>query len=89
MPVELTVQGEPFELPPGVDLSAYRIVQEALTNVVRHASGARAEVRCARESDTVVIDVRDDGRVVVPVGASTSAKYSVARLVRVITSVSP
>ncbi len=35
----LAVEGDPRELSPGIDLSAYRIVQEALTNVVRHASG--------------------------------------------------
>ena len=44
MPVELTVAGEPRPLPPGVELTAYRVVQEALTNTVKHAAGATATV---------------------------------------------
>src|SRR5205823_12490360 len=43
--VKLRIEGEPVHLPAGIDLSAYRIVQEALTNVVKHAGDAEAEVR--------------------------------------------
>jgi signal transduction histidine kinase len=44
IPVDLRIVGAPRPLPPGLDLTAYRIVQEALTNVVKHAAGARTEV---------------------------------------------
>jgi signal transduction histidine kinase len=61
VPVGLRVEGEPRPLPPGVDLSAYRIVQEALTNVVRHAAPAAAELTVRYQPDQVVIEVTDDG----------------------------
>lgn len=59
--VALTVEGTPRELPPAVDLSAYRIVQEALTNTLRHAAARRAEVR-VQFGHELTLDVRDDGR---------------------------
>ena len=62
LPVELSVSGEPAALPPGVDVSAYRIVQEALTNALKHAGPARARVRIAYEPDAVLVEVTDDGR---------------------------
>jgi signal transduction histidine kinase len=62
LPVELTVEGEPVRLPPGVDLSAYRIVQEALTNALRHAGPARAWVAVRYGGDDVEIEVENDGR---------------------------
>jgi len=70
--VEVDVDLDPATrtLPASVTTTGYRIVQEALTNVVRHASGSHAQVRVTREGDRVVIDVRDDGRGVVPVGAA-------------------
>jgi signal transduction histidine kinase len=55
-------EGQEEALPAGVDLSAYRIVQEALTNTIRHARATRAEVTVRYEPDAVEIDVRDDGR---------------------------
>ena len=62
LPVEVEVVGEPFELPPGVDMSAYRIVQEALTNVMKHAGPARASVRVEYGERYVELEVVDDGR---------------------------
>jgi signal transduction histidine kinase len=59
--VELVVEGDPGELPPAVDLTAYRVVQESLTNVVRHAGPAAATVRVAYRPDQVVVEVTDDG----------------------------
>jgi signal transduction histidine kinase len=55
-------EGPAASLPAGVDLSAYRIVQEALTNTLRHARASRAEVTVRYSSDAVDVDVRDDGR---------------------------
>jgi signal transduction histidine kinase len=62
LPVELRVEGEPVHLPAGVDLSAYRIVQEALTNVVKHAGATCAEVVVRFGARALELDVRDDGR---------------------------
>jgi len=61
-PVELRVEGDPAELPGGVDLAAFRIVQEALTNASKHAAGARAEVVVRYESAAVEVEIADDGR---------------------------
>jgi signal transduction histidine kinase len=54
--------GEPAPLPTGLDLSAYRIVQEALTNTLRHAQATRADVTLTYGADALDVDVRDDGR---------------------------
>jgi signal transduction histidine kinase len=59
--VGLTVQGAARRLPPAVDLAAYRIVQEALTNVLRHAGPATATVRLTYDEDHLVVQVDDDG----------------------------
>ncbi len=61
VPVEVHVSGEPRAVPAGVDVAGYRIVQEALTNVLRHAGDARAGVRVTYEQDAVVLEVSDDG----------------------------
>jgi signal transduction histidine kinase len=63
LPVEVNVEGSPRPLPAGVDLTAYRIVQEALTNTLKHASPTRATVVVHYERDAVVLDISDDGRV--------------------------
>jgi signal transduction histidine kinase len=60
--VEVRIEGTPAALPAGLDLSAYRIVQEALTNVVRHAGPATARVAVRYAPDRVALEVADDGR---------------------------
>jgi signal transduction histidine kinase len=62
LPVRLEVTGRAVELPAAVDLAAYRIVQESLTNVVRHAGPASATVRVGYEPHDVVVEITDDGR---------------------------
>jgi len=65
--VELAVEGQPRSLPQGVDLSAFRIIQEALTNVVKHAAGASTKVTLAYQSQGIeltVIDTEDRVRAV-------------------------
>jgi signal transduction histidine kinase len=60
--VSVRREGRPTTLPTGVDLSAYRIIQEALTNTVRHAHATRAEVTVRYARKSVEVEVRDDGR---------------------------
>ena len=62
LPVELHVEGEAKQLPPGVDLSAYRIVQEALTNALKHAGPASAQVVVRYRPEEVELEISDDGR---------------------------
>src|SRR5438876_2517696 len=62
VPVELRVEGDRNALSPGVDMSAYRIVQEALTNVVKHAGPARASVVVRYGRQAIEVEVIDDGR---------------------------
>jgi signal transduction histidine kinase len=67
--VKLQVNGTQPQLPAGVDLSAYRIVQEALTNVVKHAGSARAQVVVGYGDQEITVEVTDDGLgVTAPVG---------------------
>jgi signal transduction histidine kinase len=61
LPVHLVIDGDPAALPAAVDVSVYRIVQEALTNVGRHAAGARATVHLHYAPDTFSVQVDDDG----------------------------
>jgi signal transduction histidine kinase len=67
LPVELHVDGEPFPLPRGIELSAYRIVQEGLTNVLKHARATKADITVRYRPGEVQLEVRDDG-----VGSSTT-----------------
>ncbi|MHA5048837.1 sensor histidine kinase [Streptomyces sp. SD15] len=68
VPIELTVTGTPRELPAGVDLAAYRVVQEALTNAVKHAAGASVTVAVTYAPGELRVDVQDSG------GVPTSAE---------------
>jgi signal transduction histidine kinase len=62
LPTTVSLAGSARPLPPGIDLIAYRIVQESLTNVVRHAGPATVEVKVSYEGGRVVIEVADDGQ---------------------------
>ena len=63
--VAVSIEGAPRPLPAGVDLSAYRVVQEALTNTLKHANATRADVSLRYRDDELCVEVRDDGE---PVG---------------------
>jgi signal transduction histidine kinase len=60
--VRVSRQGRPRRLPPAVDLACYRVVQESLTNVVRHARASRAEITVTHADGRVAVEVTDDGR---------------------------
>ena len=62
LPVELHVDGRPFTLPRGIDLSGYRIVQEGLTNALKHAHASDADVTVRFRPDELEIEVRDNGQ---------------------------
>ena len=61
LPVELHLDGKPVPLPRGVDLSAYRIVQEGLTNALKHAHASDADVTVRYRPDELEVEVRDNG----------------------------
>jgi signal transduction histidine kinase len=61
LPVRLRVDGEPVALPRGIDLSAYRIVQEGLTNALKHARASKADVTVRYRPDELQIEVSDNG----------------------------
>ena len=61
LPVRLHVDGDPLELPRGIDISAYRIIQEGLTNALKHAHATQAEVALNYASDQLGIEVSDNG----------------------------
>jgi signal transduction histidine kinase len=64
--VQLVEEGAPRPVPAGVDVAAYRIVQEALTNTMRHSGGSTATVHLRYDADALTIEVADDGTAVHP-----------------------
>jgi signal transduction histidine kinase len=62
LPVELRIQGDAIQLPAGVDLTAYRLVQEGLTNALKHAQATRADVVVAYGDREIEVTVSDNGR---------------------------
>jgi signal transduction histidine kinase len=62
LPVDLTLTGEPRPVATSIDLSLYRIVQEALTNALKHASASHAEVVVCYQAHDITVEVTDDGR---------------------------
>jgi signal transduction histidine kinase len=62
LPVRLCVRGAPRALPPGLDLAAYRVIQEALTNVIKHAGQPETAVTLDYRHSALMIEVADDGR---------------------------
>ena len=62
LPVDLRVEGEPYALPPGIDLAAFRIVQEGLTNTLKHAAAAQVTVVIRYLPGSLEVTVTDDGQ---------------------------
>jgi signal transduction histidine kinase len=61
LPVTLVIEGEPRPLPAGIDLAAYRIIQEALTNTLKHAGASPTEVLVRWREDELELEVLDRG----------------------------
>jgi len=72
LPVEMQVGGVPRVLPPGLDLAAYRVVQEALTNVLKHAGKPRTTVRLDYRESELMVEVADAGRPIPAAGPAVS-----------------
>jgi signal transduction histidine kinase len=72
--VELRVLGAPWSLPPGPDLAAYRVIQEALTNVLKHAGMARTVITLGYRPSGLTVEVTDDGPPCPPAGPSARAQ---------------
>ena len=73
LPVELHITGTPRDLPPGLGLAVFRVVQEALTNVIKHAGKPQTEVRLTYEPAALVVEVADDGRPIPAAGPAPDA----------------
>ncbi|NEA63249.1 sensor histidine kinase [Streptomyces sp. SID12488] len=70
VPVDVRITGAPFALPPGADLCVYRVIQEALTNVMKHAPTAKASVTVHYDEAAVRVRVTDDGHDTIRVGTT-------------------
>ena len=77
LPVVTEVSGPRVALPSAVDLTAYRIVQESLTNAARHAPGAPVTIRITYQPHAVLLEVLDDGHVMTRIGAPRERAFSV------------
>jgi signal transduction histidine kinase len=73
LPVELRIDGQARDLPPGLDLVAFRVVQEALTNAIKHAGPARALVRVTFSTGALELEISDTGRGRAPADGDTDA----------------
>ena len=71
--VEMSVDGTARELPEGISLCVYRIIQEALTNTLKHAAATRAQVSLRYGADELTVRVTDDGRGITEAGANGGA----------------
>jgi signal transduction histidine kinase len=82
LPTRLTVTGQPPALPPSIQLALYRIIQEALTNTLKHSAAASARVQLTYRPDGVTLEVTDDGqpraRPVSAADAESSAGHGIA-----------
>ncbi|WP_333763580.1 sensor histidine kinase [Streptomyces sp. IBSBF 2390] len=75
LPVDLDVEGTQRPLPPGVELCAYRVVQEALTNALKHAGPARARVRLRYGAHELTVRITDDGEGAIPARVPTAGGH--------------
>ena len=77
--VWITVDGQRGPVPPGIDLSAYRIIQEALTNVIKHAAASSAQVTISYRPDSVTVEVTDQGSPGPPARTGSGGSVATAR----------
>src|SRR5215470_19544678 len=73
LPVELNITGTPRDLPPGLGLAVFRVVQEALTNVIKHAGKPHTEVRLSYEPAALVVEVANNGPPIPAAGPAPDA----------------
>ena len=74
--VEIRIEGTPYPVPPGIDLAGYRVVQEALTNTIKHAGPVRADVTVRYAPGCLELEVADEGRA--PARALAGARLAAA-----------